>query len=93
MHINVAEILEMVGGKLLSGDAAVMIEGFANLKESVKGDLSFFHDPRYEALLSTTKACAVLVPETWTKFPEGVACIGVADPSRMFETIVEKFGV
>ncbi len=70
-----------------------MIEGFANLKESVKGDLSFFHDPRYEALLGTTKACAVLVPETWTKCPEGVACIGVADPSRMFETIVEKFGV
>ena len=93
MHITVAEILELVGGKLLSGDAAVMIEGFANLKESVKGDLSFFHDPRYEALLGTTKACAVLVPETWTKCPEGVACIGVADPSRMFETIVEKFGV
>ena len=93
MHITVAEILELVGGKLLSGDPAVMIEGFANLKESVKGDLSFFHDPRYEALLGTTKACAVLVPETWTKCPDGVACIGVADPSRMFETIVEKFGV
>jgi len=93
MHIAVDEILEIVGGKLLSGDPAVMIEGFANLKESVPGDLSFFHDPRYEALLGTTQACAVLVPETWTKCPPGVACIGVADPSRMFETIVEKFGV
>ena len=56
MHITVAEILELVGGKLLSGDAAVMIEGFANLRESVKGDLCFFHDSRYEALLGTSKA-------------------------------------
>lgn len=93
MHVTVAEILEIVGGKLLAGESTVLIEGFANLKEAVKGDLSFFHDPRYEALLGSTRACAVLVPETWTKFPAGVACIGVADPSRMFETIVEKFGV
>jgi UDP-3-O-[3-hydroxymyristoyl] glucosamine N-acyltransferase len=93
MHVTVKDILEIVDGKLLSGYAIITIEGFANLKDAVKGDLSFFHDPRYEMLLSTTKACAVLVPETWTKFPENVACIAVADPSRMFETIVEKFGV
>ncbi|MBL9131197.1 MAG: UDP-3-O-(3-hydroxymyristoyl)glucosamine N-acyltransferase [Verrucomicrobiaceae bacterium] len=93
MNVTVQDLLEIVDGKLLSGDAKVVIEGFANLREAVKGDLSFFHDPRYETLLVTTKACAVLVPQTWTKFPEGVACVAVADPSRMFETIVEKFGV
>lgn len=93
MRATVKDILEIVGGKLLSGDESTTIEGFANLKEAVKGDLSFFHDPRYETLLATTKACAVLVPANWMKLPENVACIAVADPSRMFETIVEKFGV
>lgn len=93
MHVTVKEILGLVDGRLLSGDAAVIIEGFANLKEAVKGDLSFYHDARYERLLGSTKACAVLVPLTWASFPEGVVCIGVVDPSRMFEAIVEKFGV
>lgn len=93
MQVTVKDILEIVGGKLLSGEATTAIDGFANLRESVKGDLSFFNDARYETLLETTSACAVLVPETWTKFPSGVACIAVAEPSRMFEAIVEKFGV
>ena len=93
MNVTVKEILGIVDGQLLAGDAAVTIEGFANLREAVKGDLSFFHDTRYESLLATTKACAVLVPAACTNFPEGVTCIGVSDPSRMFEAIVEKFGV
>ncbi|MBK8092297.1 MAG: UDP-3-O-(3-hydroxymyristoyl)glucosamine N-acyltransferase [Verrucomicrobiaceae bacterium] len=93
MRVTVKDILEIVGGTLLSGSESTAIEGFANLRESGKGDLSFFHDARYETLLAGTKASAVLVPAAWTKLPEGVACIAVADPSRMFETIVEKYGV
>ena len=52
MRVTVKDILEIVGGKLLSGDESTLIEGFANLREAVKGDLSFFHDPRYDTLLA-----------------------------------------
>ncbi len=93
MNSSVQEILTMVNGRLLTGDASVRIEGFANLREAQAGDLSFFHDARYDALLAGTKASAVLVPATWSNCPEGVVCIAVDDPSRCFERVVEKYGI
>ncbi|MFZ4768064.1 MAG: LpxD N-terminal domain-containing protein, partial [Roseimicrobium sp.] len=85
--------MTFVGGKLLSGQPAAELTGFASLKEARAGDLSFFHDQRYEARLQTTQATAVLVPVEWSKFPANVACIGVSDPSRSFEKVVERYGI
>ena len=93
LNISVLDLLTLVSGDLLSGRPEVRITSFASLKEAQRGDLSFFSDPRYEAQLKTTKAFAVLVPLDCTQFPVDVACIGVADPSRAFEVIVEKYGV
>jgi UDP-3-O-[3-hydroxymyristoyl] glucosamine N-acyltransferase len=70
-----------------------LITSFASLKEAQPGDLSFFSDPRYEAQLLATKAFAVLVRKDCTQFPVEAACIGVDDPSRSFELIVDKYGV
>src|SRR6185436_6104624 len=53
----------------------------------------FFHDHRYESRLQKTQASAVLVEEQLASFPANVACIGVSDPSRSFEKIVEAYGV
>lgn len=69
------------------------ISGFASLKDALPGNLSFFHDCRYEELLRTTKASAVLVPADWQAFPDHVVCIGVKEPSRSFELIVETYGI
>ena len=69
-----------------------VIPGFASLKEAIPGDLSFFHDPRYNERLVNTKASAVLVPVGWTEFPPDASCIAVSDPSRSFEQIVETYG-
>lgn len=91
--LSVGEVMALVDGKLLSGDANTEINGFASLKEASRGDLSFFGDKRYGAHLRATHASAVLVPEDWTEFPANVACISVKDPSRSFETIVETYGV
>ena len=93
LNISVLDLVALVDGKLLSGQPEVVVTNFASLKEAQRGDLSFFKDPRYEAQLLSTKAFAVLVPLACNQFPEGVACIGVADPSRAFELIVEKYGV
>lgn len=69
------------------------ITGFASLKEASPGDLSFFHDARYQQRLLKTKAGAVLVPKDLVEPPSHIACIAVADPSRSFELVVEKYGL
>ncbi len=93
MQTTVAEITNLVGGRLLKGSGDTVIRGFANLTEAVAGDLSFFHDRRYLKQLSSTQASVLLVPEDFTEFPGEVACVAVADPSRCFEKVVEKYGV
>ena len=93
LNISVLDLVTLVGGDLLSGRPEVRITSFASLKEAQRGDLSFYSDQRYEALLKATKAFAVLVPLDFTQFPVDVACIGVTNPSRAFEMIVEKYGV
>ena len=91
--VSLPDLLSLVGGKVLAGSSDFAISGFASLKESRAGDLSFFHDHRYESRLLATRASAVLVPMDCTSFPANVTCIGVSDPSRAFEKIVETFGV
>ncbi len=92
MKIALSDLAALVGGTVLCGDPAGQITGFASLKEAIAGDLSFFHDPRYNERLVNTKASAVLVPLGWTEFPPHASCIAVSDPSRSFEQIVETYG-
>src|SRR6478672_2859207 len=93
LKISVLDLMRFVGGRLLAGPPEGEITGFASLKEARRGDLSFFHDHRYESRLQKTQASAVLVEEQLGSFPANVACIGVSDPSRSFEKIVEAYGV
>ncbi len=92
MKIALSNLATLVGGTILCGDPSGQVTGFASLKEAVPGDLSFFHDPRYNERLVNTKASAVLVPLGWTEFPPHASCIAVSDPSRSFEQIVETYG-
>lgn len=92
MNTPLHQLLSLVSGVLHDGKPEMVITGFASLREAVAGDLSFFSDTRYEALLQETKASAVLVSSDSVRLPAGVARIVVADPSRAFETVVEKFG-
>jgi UDP-3-O-[3-hydroxymyristoyl] glucosamine N-acyltransferase len=92
MKIALSELCTLVGGTLKNGDPTLEITGFASLKEAVPGDLSFFHDTRYNDRLLKTKASAVLVPADFTDLPPQAAYIAVADPSRSFELIVETYG-
>lgn len=93
MNVPVSEIVELVEGKLLAGDPAARVAGFSSLEDALPGDLCFFHDARYRDRLKSTRATALLLPVDWGEFPAGVACIGVADPSKAFEKTVERFGV
>lgn len=92
MKIALTELATLVGGTLKNGDPTLEITGFASLKEAVPGDLSFFHDTRYNDRLLKTKASAVLVPADYAELPPQAAYIAVTDPSRSFELIVETYG-
>lgn len=93
MKIALSDLVTLVGGTLMNGEPTVNITGFASLKEAIGGDLSFFHDERYNARLLETKASAVLVPADYKGPPPQAACIAVADPSLSFELIVETYGI
>src|SRR5439155_3015251 len=55
------ELATMSNGKLL-GDPARQITGAASLVEAIDGEVSFFNNPKYVALLRKTRASAVFVP-------------------------------
>lgn len=93
MNISIVNLVALVGGKLLTIGPQALIAGFASLKEARAGDLSFFSDSRYQSRLLATQASAVLVPLDYANLPANVSCIGVCDPSRSFETIVERYGI
>ena len=93
VNLPLAELLSRVAGTLLAGDAHCEIRGFASLLEAEPGDLSLFSNHRYRAQLRDTRATAVLVPQAWTEFPRGVTCIGVAEPSRAFDLLVDALGL
>ncbi|CAN5312888.1 UDP-3-O-(3-hydroxymyristoyl)glucosamine N-acyltransferase [soil metagenome] len=78
----------MAGGELI-GDPALEITGAASLPEAAHGEISFFNNPKYMPLLRATKASAVFVP---VEFREtiGPAQIRVADPTRVFQSVVMK---
>jgi UDP-3-O-[3-hydroxymyristoyl] glucosamine N-acyltransferase len=83
------ELAADTGGELI-GNPALEITGAASLAEAIPGEISFYSDPRYGAVLRKTRASAVLVP---SGFNENIATpqVRVANPSKAFEQIVLKF--
>jgi UDP-3-O-[3-hydroxymyristoyl] glucosamine N-acyltransferase len=83
------ELAAMCGGELL-GDPAQEIKGAASLADAVPGQVTFFADPRYAAVLRKTQASAVFVPRD---FAESIAAakIRVENPAKAFEQVVFKF--
>lgn len=92
MILPLADLLARVEGTLLEGNPECVIHGFATLQDAEPGDLSLFSNHRYRNQLRATRASAVLMPLTWTEFPPNAACIGVANPSRAFDLLVDELG-
>lgn len=60
MSVSLQELAELVGGTL-QGDGTTRIERAAPLNEARPGDITFVADKKYEALVPTTQASAVIV--------------------------------
>ena len=86
--MKASELALKLGGRLEGDD--VEIVACAGLEEARGGDLSFCKDVKHVALVRTTQASAVLLPEDWT---QEVPCsvIRVEDPNRACMEAAEIF--
>jgi len=83
--ITAGEIADKLRGTL-EGDGSCGIKGMAGLTDAGEGDISFLSNPKYESLVSGTKASAVIAGQDWNgKAPCTV--IRVDDPDKAFAMV------
>jgi len=89
MTFTLQQLATTSGGELV-GDPSLQIMGAASLGDATPGEISFFANRKYVALLRKTRASAVFVPPDFTE-PITLAQIRVANPIKAFEQVVVKF--
>src|SRR6266496_2103341 len=89
MTFTLQQLATTSGGELV-GDPSLQIMGAASLGDATPGEISFFANRKYVALLRKTRASAVFVPPDFTE-PITLAQIRVANPAKAFEQVVVKF--
>ena len=89
MTFTVKELAALSDGELV-GDSTLKITGAASLGEATQGEISFFANRKYIALLRKTRASAVFVPPDFAE-PINAAQIRVSNPTKAFEQVVLKF--
>jgi len=89
MTFTLQQLATTSGGELV-GDPSLQIMGAASLGDATPGEISFFANRKYVALLRKTRASAVFVPPDFTE-PITLAQIRVANPTKAFEQVVVKF--
>jgi UDP-3-O-[3-hydroxymyristoyl] glucosamine N-acyltransferase len=60
VKLTLAELAEKIGAEV-AGDGSAQVSAAATLEEAGAGDVSFLANPKYEKLLETTRAGAVIV--------------------------------
>jgi len=89
MKKSAGEIAELLGGSV-DGDAAVILDGMAGLREAGAGDISFLANPRYGPMLKDTGAGAVVVDES-CDIDSPAVLIRVKDPDAAFAKLAGVF--
>jgi UDP-3-O-[3-hydroxymyristoyl] glucosamine N-acyltransferase len=98
MRVSVGQIAEAVGGRIVppadcdaAAAAARQLSNVAGLGDAGPDDLSFLANPKYQPLLATTRAGAVLVAQPQA-LASGPVQIVVANPDWCLAQLVEAFG-
>ena len=69
-----------------NGDENIEITGVSGLKDAKPGELSFLVSDKYQSLLSSTKASAVIVPSKFSQ-DTGPILLNVDNPDKAFANI------
>jgi len=89
VKLTVTQIAGKIGGTV-KGDGSVAITGVAALSDACDSDIAFLSNPRYAAMVATTRAGAVIVGLDW----EGacsVPAIRVKDVDKAAAVVVAWF--
>ena len=90
MHKTVKEIADLIGGQV-EGDGSTIINSACGIKEAKQGDITFLANSKYQALMKTTGASAIIVPPE-VAIPRDKAVIRYENPSLAFAKIMETLG-
>ncbi|MEM9757971.1 MAG: UDP-3-O-(3-hydroxymyristoyl)glucosamine N-acyltransferase [Pseudomonadota bacterium] len=89
--MTLAELEELLGGRLLRGDPAALVTGVAPLQRASSSELAFVAEKKYVPALRDARAACVLLREAWAdECPVPVLCVddpylAYARASRIFE--------
>jgi UDP-3-O-[3-hydroxymyristoyl] glucosamine N-acyltransferase len=87
---QLCQTLEQHGMKpVLRGDGQRLIRGVATLEEAQEGQISFLSNPKYERMLATTNASAVVLKPD-VDAPEQLDLIQVADPYAAITALIVR---
>ena len=95
MNLTLQELVDLVGGKLVRGQADLGLTGFESLKNARKSDISFLGNPKYFDDLAKTKAGAVIVSQELidsADVPEDTAVVSSENAVVAFDTVVRNYG-
>ncbi len=91
MNFTLKDLAELLNGTL-EGDANIRVHGLAELQEGKPGEVSFFHNTKYEPFLYQTQASAVLVNKKFKPSkPIQAALIYVDNPYSSFALLLEEY--
>lgn len=85
MRKTLKEIAEHINGEVV-GDGDIVITGVCGIKEAGPGDITFLANPKYAALMETTKASAIIISRD-VKQPDK-PIIRIDNPSLAFVSVV-----
>lgn len=88
IKVTLREIAKLVEGEL-AGDENIVITGISGIKEAKKGDITFLANPKYEALLETTEASAIITSKLPVNSPKPL--IKTENPSFAFAKVMAMF--
>ncbi len=87
--MKLGQIASALGATVEGGSPDLEITGVAGLEQAVPGQLTFVANPKYAALVKTTKASAIIVDE---KFPAtGTAVLRSRNPYLAFARALGLF--
>ena len=88
MEMSVKEIADFLEGEVI-GDEKVVIKGASGIKEAKEGEITFLSNPRYNNLISQTRASAIIASEKISAAEKPVVLVDNA--SLAFAKILNKF--
>ena len=87
--MKLSEIAKALNAEL-EGDGSIEISGVAGLEDARAGTLAFLSNPKYAALVKTTKASAIILAKD-AEAPEGKAVLRSDNPYLAFARAVDLF--